>query len=308
MMRWLNSLTQVWHCPHCTDDACYSHVCFCSSIILSSGNGLSHHYGEVYLSSCHNPVQPSLWVTLSNHTASCENKPEPTTSTNTELLKCNCFWLKRKKKNVLNRIGCLGMPSWAQGLLLLLSIFSSSFLPLLAAGVIACSIRRPREGKCVSLNCLWACPWGISDHQCVFHQNEPCNWVCEVVAHESWHPPNLEATAGQSGRKLHLPYSFGWALARCRSLWGALISLIAYYPWKKWHERERLSVWKSLRERIPNLPKSLANPVSSFSNPIFSQCELQERDGHNCRCIREHWNPILGKELWWWTNDGQLLS
>lgn len=38
----------------------------------------------------------------------------------------------------------------AQGLLKLLSISSSSFLPLLVAGVIACSSRGSREGKRVS--------------------------------------------------------------------------------------------------------------------------------------------------------------
>lgn len=152
------------------------------------------------------------------------------------------------------------MPSWAQGLLTPLSIFSSSFLPLLAGGVIACSIRRPREGKRVSPNCLRACLWGISDHQCVFHRNEPCNWVCEVLAHESWQPPNLDAAAGQSGGRIHLLYNFTWALARCRSHRGALVSQIVIT-----HERERLSVWKSVKERIPNLPKSLANPVSPCS-------------------------------------------
>ncbi len=157
------------------------------------------------------------------------------------------------------------MPSWAQGLLKPLSISSSSFLPLLAGGVIACSIRRPREGKCVSLDCLWACQWGISDHQCVFHWNEPCNWVFEVLAHESWQPPNLDAAVGQSGGKMHLLFNFTWAWARCRSYQGALISQTCLLSTKKGSERERLSVWKSVKERIPNLPKSSANPVSPCS-------------------------------------------
>lgn len=43
------------------------------------------------------------------------------------------------------------------------------------------------------------------------------------------------------------------------------LARLAYYPRKKGSERERLSVWKSVKERIPNLPKSSANPVSPCS-------------------------------------------
>lgn len=60
--------------------------------------------------------------------------------------------------------------------------------------------------------------------------------------------------------------------------------------------RERLSAWKSEKERIPNLPKSLANPVSPCSLiPLYSQCELQEKDGgYIWRCIRGQWGGGVG--------------
>lgn len=45
-----------------------------------------------------------------------------------------------------------------------------------------------------------------------------------------------------------------------------LLAWSACYPQKKMGGgKERLSVWKSEKERIPNLPKSLANPVSPCS-------------------------------------------
>lgn len=45
-----------------------------------------------------------------------------------------------------------------------------------------------------------------------------------------------------------------------------LLAWSACYPQKNMGGgRERLSVWKSEKERIPNLPKSLANPVSLCS-------------------------------------------
>lgn len=200
------------------------------------------------------------------------------------------------------------MPSWAQGLLKPLSISTSSFLPLLAGGVIACSIRRPREGKCVSLNCLWACRWGISDHQCVFHWNEPCNWVCEVWAHEGWQPPNLDAAVGHRvGEKIHLLYNFSWtSWARCRSYQGALIRQVCLLSRKKGSEREKLSVRKSVKERIPNLPKSSANPVSpcSLILSILNARSWRRMDSTGEALRGEEKNILLcSKNLFWDKNS-----
>lgn len=152
------------------------------------------------------------------------------------------------------------MPSWAQGLLKLLSISSSSFLPVLAEGVIAYSIHRPGEEKCVFLHCLWACLWEISDHRCVFHWKEPCNWVCEVLAHENWQPHNLDAAVGQRGGETHLIYNFMWAWSRCGSYQAALISQTCLYPQKR-----------GLKERSCQCERVWRKEFLIYSNPRLIQ-------------------------------------
>lgn len=210
------------------------------------------------------------------------------------------------------------MPSRAQGLLKPLSISPSSFLPPLAGGVIACCSRRPREGKCVSLNCLWACRWGISDHQCVFHWNELCNWVCEVLAHESWQPPNLDATVGQRGERyifyiISLEPGPGAGHTKEHSL-----GRLAYYPQKRGVKERGCQCEKSEKERIPNLPKSSANPVSPCSLILSILNSRSRRMMDTAREALGRRKEILlcPKKLFWvkssnerqQLNDGQLLS
>lgn len=126
---------------------------------------------------------------------------------------------------LLFNIAWVALPSWAQGLLQPLSISSSSFLPLLAGGVIACCIHCPREGKCVSLTCLQACWWGISDHLCFFfHWKRSCSWVCEILAHGSWQHPNLDAQCCRTEAGKRYIYIMSLALPSCRSYWRTLIS------------------------------------------------------------------------------------
>lgn len=67
---------------------------------------------------------------------------------------------------------------------------------------------------------------------------------------------------------------------------------------KKRRVNERLSEQKSVKRRIPNLPKSLADPVSPCSLILcIFQREQLEVEAHLWRCLGEHGEFAQVKEL-----------
>lgn len=159
-----------------------------------------------------------------------------------------------------------GMASWAWGLLKPQSIIPSSFLPVLAAvPVVVWGVRGPGEAKCAPpAHLLLSLSVRNLRPPACFPQEWTYNWVCEVPVHESWQSLKLDGACV------------------CVCLWGG-IYLISLELWQgTGHAKEhllaglliipekrrvngRLSVQRSVKGRIPNLPKSLANPVSPCS-------------------------------------------